>query len=1255
MLSSQGKDLGYITVSQHPSAEGLITEIESLNRLKRDGQQVNTGWSGKFLENPKTGKPLTFEHRYHWADQEQSRSRGRVDAVRQKLALADLNNRSVASDTGLQADIQSARFLFPVGSGINHVFKAHYNDTVGSRFAYQTLDLGVYPQLVNVQARLAGKEELLTAFDSQAAAQKPVRVRKFEIQNPANPDSLVYEWRNAQGKLIKASSGDESMLMMAAAPERMWDASAEMAGEMTGLDSVLDTRISSSPIRYPRQTTKAMYRLTPIRNANASMLSVFDNDDRQTVLIEGDGQVETGAIRLQVKDTIPAFTGNQLPVRGTPADLSASSYIQSNDPAMVNLVRQLSGTENRAYFLALRFKNWVHANIANKTLDVGFASASETLQSRSGDCTEHAVLLAAMARAAGIPARVAVGLIYLPQDGTELGQFVYHMWTEINIGPDTRKPDTVGKSQWVALDATQVEDIVDATHLKIGHSSLSNTSELMALTSRVASLVGHVRIDVLSAISPNGSTVDLTGQVQKNAIEIPKVDIQSVDLQTLNQGKIENYTITPPPASLSLDTLDGLFADGTQKLKADQYHTAMRSFEQAMNKAKTPMQAIKLGKRLMALELYPLAHRAFMKAGELDASVAEGLNQWLESFFPAKKLTPDLEAFYIAAVNQEQRGQWPEAQQAFEGFTRQVPDYAPVYLHLGSIAMGLGDTQEALSAYRRYTSLAPRDSRGYERLGEVYLSNAYLSHSQNATQAASYFSQALQLAQMQPDSFSDAPPTVIAAKLKIAQAQMQLNNSPKSASAWTLMGDGYRDSQDLERARDAYQNALKSNPNAINAVLGLWEMDMAKSDWQSAAKRAAVAARWGGNARAMRLKGYYHMRRRQYPVALGSLKQAIRLAPADSEAYGLLAQVYQRMAELENNSSYLGQARQALRSGIQNTISLSQRAVLKRQFIQMVLVNPNRSEGELNQALEDVESLLKTSPLKADEDVHSLVLKGRLLIEAQQYAEAELVLKSALALDNYRSEALSAMGYLSQLEGSPQQAIAYYQQALKHEPEDVIARNGLNMLISEQKLALKRPEKALVLSDDERDYLYFYRDNYIELIKQQLVMFEKLAPLMVDVGWLTVRANQHREAMGPVLNQAYVSMKQSYESIKAQKPPARMAKYHFYYTQAAYSALEVIRLMAQTYPTMLFRTDAAKRMRQQQEMKRLGDNLRVASELETKAFAALSLPRSVQQELSEIQEWAVRFATQTKQHQALIQESQTRYEKQTGQQLLEVK
>ena len=88
-----------------------------------------------------------------------------------------------------------------------------------------------------------------------------------------------------------------------------------------------------------------------------------------------------------------------------------------------------------------------------QTYAANASTAVRILDNRAGDCSEHALLLVALARAAGIPAREVGGLAY---PGDEPPLFGWHAWTEIHDG-----------SQWVSVDPMWNQVYVDATHIKL--------------------------------------------------------------------------------------------------------------------------------------------------------------------------------------------------------------------------------------------------------------------------------------------------------------------------------------------------------------------------------------------------------------------------------------------------------------------------------------------------------------------------------------------------------------------------------------------------------------------------------------------------------------------------------------------------------------------------------------------------------------------------------------------------------------------
>ena len=90
------------------------------------------------------------------------------------------------------------------------------------------------------------------------------------------------------------------------------------------------------------------------------------------------------------------------------------------------------------------------------------------LEARQGDCNEHTVLYVALARALGLPARTAVGLVSIE------GRFYYHAWPEVWLGND-----------WVAVDPTLGQYPADATHLRFLLGGLARQLELVRLIGRL--------------------------------------------------------------------------------------------------------------------------------------------------------------------------------------------------------------------------------------------------------------------------------------------------------------------------------------------------------------------------------------------------------------------------------------------------------------------------------------------------------------------------------------------------------------------------------------------------------------------------------------------------------------------------------------------------------------------------------------------------------------------------------------------------
>jgi transglutaminase-like putative cysteine protease len=186
-------------------------------------------------------------------------------------------------------------------------------------------------------------------------------------------------------------------------------------------------------------------------------------------------------LAIDIDDNLPAAPGDA----EDPAYREPSPMVQSDDP----LVKKLAGSAVRgagpgALDRADALRAFVHRLISSKGLDTAFATAGETARTRTGDCSEHAVLLCAMLRAQGIPARVGVGLVYADSFLDHRDIFGWHLWTQALID-----------GRWVDLDAT-LPRRYHAAHVLAATSALGEGGIDVEIAP-ILLLLGNLEIEVV--------------------------------------------------------------------------------------------------------------------------------------------------------------------------------------------------------------------------------------------------------------------------------------------------------------------------------------------------------------------------------------------------------------------------------------------------------------------------------------------------------------------------------------------------------------------------------------------------------------------------------------------------------------------------------------------------------------------------------------------------------------------------------------
>jgi transglutaminase-like putative cysteine protease len=163
--------------------------------------------------------------------------------------------------------------------------------------------------------------------------------------------------------------------------------------------------------------------------------------------------------------------------------LASCHFIDHDDAKIAALAKRIAAGETDAWRKAVKVERWVRNNMTNDPRPE-MAPASVTARSLRGDCRHHAFLTAALCRAAGVPSRTAIGLLYVFRSGPRLG---FHMWAEV-----------FADGQWRGIDSTLGKGGVSAAHIKVADHSWADTTSMTPLLP-VQAVLGKVRLELIEA------------------------------------------------------------------------------------------------------------------------------------------------------------------------------------------------------------------------------------------------------------------------------------------------------------------------------------------------------------------------------------------------------------------------------------------------------------------------------------------------------------------------------------------------------------------------------------------------------------------------------------------------------------------------------------------------------------------------------------------------------------------------------------
>ena len=289
----------------------------------------------------------------------------------------------------------------------------------------------------------------------------PDTVRAWHVV-PASGTTYQAAWVDQQGRVVEAAQlGSLTLRRM---PYELafenWRREARLARAVTSDRDILETTAIAASKRVARSRDRLRVRLRNVELAGYDLDGGRQRLIGDTLTIARESLAALRPYRLTAEDR-----------RRFPRETSPEPLIESGAPELAFRAAKVVGSERDALAVAERLNTWVHASL-DKRITFGIPSALQVLRARSGDCNEHTQLYVALARAVGLPARIATGLAYID------GKFYYHAWPEVFVG------------EWIAVDPTLGQFPADASHLRFAIGGLSRQIDLLRL-------IGNLEIDVL--------------------------------------------------------------------------------------------------------------------------------------------------------------------------------------------------------------------------------------------------------------------------------------------------------------------------------------------------------------------------------------------------------------------------------------------------------------------------------------------------------------------------------------------------------------------------------------------------------------------------------------------------------------------------------------------------------------------------------------------------------------------------------------
>jgi len=337
---------------------------------------------------------------------------------------------------------------------------------------------------LNLSRRLAAQglregQRLLThVFDPATMKNAPLelRVERREVVEAAGRPVPAFKvvsrfagitsasWITDVGEVVREES-PLGLVVVKETPERAQALAVPGKVQTDMLEAAAIVPRSPRRIDDPRAVRRLRMRVTGIDGFDPAELN-------------GAGQTLDGDV-IEMRDARTLEPGPLDPDRGR--YIGPEAFLESDAPEIRTEAERAVFEAKEPRARAERLVRRVNALLEKKPT-VSLPSALEVLRTRVGDCNEHTALYVALARAVGLPARIAVGLVHLH------GAFYYHAWAEVYLEEN-------GRGLWLPVDPTLNEFPADATHLRLARGGLEKQAVILGLIGKATITVLDLDLD----------------------------------------------------------------------------------------------------------------------------------------------------------------------------------------------------------------------------------------------------------------------------------------------------------------------------------------------------------------------------------------------------------------------------------------------------------------------------------------------------------------------------------------------------------------------------------------------------------------------------------------------------------------------------------------------------------------------------------------------------------------------------------------